>query len=119
MINKLAHSGLLDRDLRLIREAANTLPEIRQIILFGSRAKGTQKTGSDVDLAIKGEAVSYATALRLADLLNEEQPLPYFFDVLNYHSISEPELKDHIDRVGVILFEKSAPGPDRSTESGN
>jgi uncharacterized protein len=112
MTRELAHSGLLDRDLRMIREAANTLPEIRQVILFGSRAKGTQKVGSDVDLAIKGEAVSYDTVLRLAELLNEEKPLPYFFDVLNYNSISEPELKNHIDRVGVVLFEKTAPGPD-------
>ena len=103
-----ANTGLLESDLRLIREAASSLPEIRQLILFGSRAKGTHKPGSDVDLAIRGEAVTYETAIRLADLLNEEKPLPYFFDVVNYHSIREPRLIAHIDQVGVVLFDRES-----------
>ena len=78
------------------------------MVLFGSRAKGTQKIASDVDLSIKGESVTYATAVRLADMLNEEKPLPYFFDVLHYESINEPRLVEHIDRVGVVIFAREA-----------
>ena len=51
--------GLLESDLREIIAAVETLPEVDQIILFGSRAKGTYKLGSDIDLAIKGQAVTY------------------------------------------------------------
>ena len=91
--------GLLETDLREIIAAAETLPEIDQIILFGSRAKGSYKSGSDVDLAIKGKGVTYETVLRLADLLNEQKPLPYFFDIVDYHSIYEPKLIEHIDRL--------------------
>ncbi|HJV64350.1 MAG TPA: nucleotidyltransferase domain-containing protein [Geomonas sp.] len=98
--------GLLDRDISHILDAIKALPEITEVVLFGSRAKGCYKTGSDVDLAIKGGSVSYDTAVRLADVLNEEKPLPYFFDVIHYETIRESRLREHIDRVGVILYSK-------------
>ncbi|HJV36086.1 nucleotidyltransferase domain-containing protein [Geomonas sp.] len=98
--------GLLDRDIYYILDAIKALPEISEVVLFGSRAKGRHKAGSDVDLAIKGTSVSYDTAVRLADILNEEKPLPYFFDVIHYESIREPRLLEHIDRVGVVLYSK-------------
>jgi uncharacterized protein len=109
MTGELDKSGLLDRDILMIRDAASNFPEIHRLILFGSRAKGTHKTGSDVDLAIQGKGVTYDTAVRLADLLNEEKPLPYYFDVLNYHTITESALTEHIDRVGVVLFDRTHP----------
>ena len=69
-------------------------------------AKGTHKIASDVDLVIKGESITYETANRLADMLNEEKPLPYYFDVLHYESINESNLLDHIDRIGIVLYAK-------------
>jgi len=102
----MAH-GLSDRDLALITEAIQAFPAITQVLLFGSRAKGTHKTGSDVDLAVKGEAVTYETVIRLSETLNEEKPLPYYFDVLDYARITEPRLIEHIDRVGVVLYEQN------------
>lgn len=107
MANFSEHSGLLARDQVLILEAIQMFPEIEQVILFGSRAKNTYKKGSDVDLAIKGQRVNYDTAIHLAAVLNEEKTLPYFFDVLNYHTITEKALLDHIDRVGVVVFDKN------------
>ena len=101
------NTGLSENDLQLICQAAQALPDIQQLILFGSRAKGTYKPGSDVDLAIKCNTASYDTAVKLAGILNEETPLPYFFDVVDYLSISEPELTQHIDRVGKVLFAHS------------
>jgi uncharacterized protein len=98
--------GLLNRDMRHILESVRAFPEISQLVLFGSRAKGTYKKASDVDLAIKGPSVTYDTAVRLADVLNEEKPLPYFFDVIHYESITEQHLIDHIDRVGVVIYSK-------------
>lgn len=100
--------GLTDRDIRMIVESAKAFPEISELILFGSRAKGTHKVGSDVDVAIKGTSLTRDTALKLADLLNEEKPLPYFFDVIQYETIAEPRLVEHIDRVGVVLYSRDA-----------
>ncbi|MEL6937728.1 MAG: nucleotidyltransferase domain-containing protein [Cyanobacteria bacterium J06598_1] len=101
--------GLIARDLKHIREAVSEIKEIEQVILFGSRAKGTHYRGSDVDLSISGEGITHDTVLRLSRSLNEERPLPYFFDIVDYGSLQEDEpIRAHIDRVGVELL-ASAP----------
>lgn len=69
-----SESGLLEDDTKHILDAVHTLPEIEQLILFGSRAKGTYKSGSDVDLVVKGEQVTYDTVVKLSGLLSEEKP---------------------------------------------
>ncbi len=92
--------GLRDTDIEKILNGISLFPEIKQVVIFGSRAKGTFARGSDVDLAVKGEKISGNTIDRLSSLLNEELPLPYFFDVVCYENIDNRNLKDHIDRVG-------------------
>ncbi|NMF86509.1 nucleotidyltransferase domain-containing protein [Nodosilinea sp. P-1105] len=96
--------GLLDSDLQHIADAIQTFDQIAEVVLFGSRAKGNYKPGSDVDLAIKGDRVTPRTVAALADCLNEEKPLPYFFDMVHYDSLDCAQLKDHIDRVGIVIF---------------
>ncbi|HBG00524.1 MAG TPA: DNA polymerase III subunit beta [Firmicutes bacterium] len=95
--------GLLDRDLYWIRKAVSNYPEITELLVFGSRAMGNYKKGSDVDLAIKGYQIDRRTVNRLSDDLNEEYPLPYFFDVVHYESISNEELKRHIDTMAKVV----------------
>ena len=97
--------GLLDRDLKFILEAISKYPEIEEVIIFGSRAMGNYKKGSDVDLALKGERVSRRVVRRLSDDLEEEYPLPYFFDIVSYNDISDEAFKQHIDKVGSIIWE--------------
>ena len=99
--------GLIDRDFLYINAAIQEFPEIEEVILFGSRAKGNYKKGSDVDIAIKGDRITYEIIVRFADCLNEEKPLPYFFDVVYYEAIAKPMLKADIDRVGVNLKERN------------
>jgi predicted nucleotidyltransferase len=96
--------GLLDRDFKSIRKAIEQFPEIEEVRLFGSRALGNHKKGSDVDLAIMGEKVSYSTIVRLNDYLNEVYPLPYMFDIVHYDTISNDHLKKHIDQFGKELY---------------
>jgi len=100
--------GLLEFDILHIRAVAAEIKEIDEVVLFGSRAKGTHDKGSDVDLAIKGRDVNDDTVFQLSDQLNEERPLPYFFDVLDYNSLEKDEpIRAHIDRVGVAIFTAS------------
>ena len=98
--------GLLDRDLKFILEAISKYPEIEEVIIFGSRAVGNYKKGSDIDLALKGEKVTRKVVQRLSDDLEEEYPLPYFFDIVSYNDISDEEFKHHIDNVGNSIWEK-------------
>jgi predicted nucleotidyltransferase len=72
------------------------------VILFGSRAKGTAKESSDIDLAVDGiddELQIENLAMALDDL-----PLPYKFDVKALSGIKNPKLKEHIERVGITIF---------------
>ncbi len=98
--------GLLERDLKYIYKAINKYSEIEQVIIFGSRAMGNYKTGSDVDIAIKGKNIDRKTIIKLSDDLNEEYPLPYFFDIINYNEISNKELKKHIDNQGKLVYSR-------------
>jgi uncharacterized protein len=98
--------GLLQRDIDEIISAFRQFPEIDQAVLFGSRAKGSYKTGSDVDIAIKGKSIDHSCVAKLSFFLNEESSLPYFFDIVHYEQITERELTEHIDRVGMLIYER-------------
>ena len=99
--------GLKERDIENINKASRTFPEIEEVILFGSRAKGIHKNASDVDLAIKGKSITDKTTKRLSSKLNEELPLPYFIDIVHYESIRNKALIEHIDRVGEVIYSKN------------
>lgn len=98
--------GLLDRDIKYINEALRKFEEVEKAVIFGSRAMGNYKKGSDVDLAIMGEKITSKTLFMLNDYLNEVLPIPYFFDLLHYEKISNEKLKKHIDEEGKVLYER-------------
>ena len=100
----IVNYGLTDRDLAQILAALHQFPQIEEALIFGSRAKGNYKLGSDVDLAIKGKNITYREVIRLSTLLNEDLPMPYFFDVVHYETLDNPALTDHIDRVGKNIY---------------
>ena len=91
----------------MICDAARDFPEIEQVILFGSRALETAGPGSDIDLAITGKDITRSTVLRFHEVLNEQTPLPYFMDVVDYRDIRNDELKSHIDRHGVPVYRRN------------
>ncbi|MGG5252369.1 nucleotidyltransferase domain-containing protein [Neobacillus sp. SM06] len=96
--------GLLDRDVKYLQESLKGFKEIEKAVVFGSRAIGNYKKGSDVDIALFGTNITPGTISRLADQLNEESLLPYFFDLLHYEQISNPKLKQHIISIGKELY---------------
>ncbi len=91
--------GLSENDIKQISSAIKLFPEIKEVILFGSRAIGSYKPASDIDLALKGE-ITLDTISGLKTLLDEGIPLPYMFDLVDYNK-SGKELKEHIDTYGV------------------
>ncbi len=99
-------NGLNDQEISNITRASAELSEIEEVVIFGSRAKGNFRKASDIDLAVKGKAVTGITIKRLSGRLNEEMPMPYFFDVVHYESVNNSNLLDHIDRVGVVIYKK-------------
>lgn len=98
--------GLKDSDIEYILNQIVKLPEIEKAFIFGSRAKGNYKVYSDIDIAIAGKNINFTTISSLKAKLEEEGPLPYFIDVVDYTHLENKDLKEHIDRVGKILYEK-------------
>ena len=97
--------GLSTEDEIKIVSMLSHFSEISQALVFGSRAIGNYKQGSDVDIALKGQ-LKENTMPRLRGLL-EELPLPYFFDLLDYDATENPALKEHIDQYGKIFYERA------------
>ncbi|MDB5038005.1 MAG: hypothetical protein JWQ35_1533 [Bacteriovoracaceae bacterium] len=97
--------GLSDKTIDQIRKVFSADKKVLRVRIFGSRALGTHREGSDIDLAIEG------MRLNLEDILEtrvnlEKLSLPYRFDLLDFSKINEPDLIDHIERVGKIFYER-------------
>ncbi|MBF0212681.1 MAG: nucleotidyltransferase domain-containing protein [Magnetococcales bacterium] len=94
--------------MALLHAVFRYVPEIQEVIVFGSRAKGNFRPHSDVDLALLG----VADALRaeaVAEAL-DQLPFPYKFDVKAYDGIRYPPLLEHIQRVGVSIYRQVEHG---------
>ena len=94
--------GLLPGTLSKIAKLASQTSGLDSLVLFGSRALGRARLGSDLDLVAKGETLTRHDVSRLW-LAIEDLDLPVNTDLLLYHKITSEELKDHIDRVGIEL----------------
>ena len=97
--------GISDPALEQITAVFKSVSAIDKVILFGSRAKGSYKTGSDIDIALIGNNLDISTLSKI-DLLLDDLNLPFTFDVLIYTRIENPDLIDHVRRVGVVLYER-------------
>ena len=96
--------GLAPHEIDLMREVFRRFPTISEVALYGSRAKGTYRPESDIDLALVG-VDDDVQAEAVADEL-DELPLPYRFDVKAYGGIKYGPLREHIARVGVSLYRR-------------
>ncbi len=98
--------GLRDADLLYMDNLFRQHSDIEQVWLYGSRAKGTNQPGSDVDLALIGPDVKGETVRHIHFVLEEESPMPFFFDVLHWDGLSNQKLKDEIQRTAQPLYER-------------
>jgi predicted nucleotidyltransferase len=85
-------------------------PNIEQAILYGSRAKGTFRNGSDIDLTLKGDALTHRELSRI-EIELDDLLLPYKIDLSLFRQIDNPNLIEHIGRVGVVFYECNSPRP--------
>ena len=97
--------GLPEDVLKMLQIYFVAQPQIIKVFIYGSRAMGRETRGSDIDLALVTNSDRDISARVKGDL--EELPTPYLFDVVDYKRITHAPLRDHIDRVGQVLFEKA------------
>lgn len=97
--------GLSKKQLHLILSVINKFEEIEKALIFGSRARGTNKPGSDIDLALVGDKLNSLLINRVSSAL-DDLPLPFLFDMINYNEIKNELLKKKIDAEAKLLFER-------------
>jgi predicted nucleotidyltransferase len=95
--------GLKEQTINKILKVFQSFPEIEQAILYGSRAKGYFKPGSDIDLTIKGKNLNLQLINKI-DLELDDLLLPYTFDLSIYNQIDNSDLLEHIKRVGKDFY---------------
>lgn len=97
--------GLKEETIDKINNVFAKYPQVEEVFIYGSRAKGDFKNGSDIDLTLKGDRIDLSLAnkisLEIDDLL-----LPYSFDISIFNQISSPGLLDHIKRRGKVFYPK-------------
>lgn len=85
--------GLKDSDLDCIVNSIKSFSEIDKAIIFGSRAKGNYKPGSDIDIAIYGVNITFDIIAELHSLLEDNSPMPYLFDIVDATHSNHREIK--------------------------
>lgn len=97
--------GLPDSTCAIVRQILASYPQIEKAVLYGSRAKGNYKAGSDIDLTLFGAALDHQSLMSIASAL-EESDIPYTVDLSLFEQIETPALREHIQRVGQVFYQK-------------
>ena len=100
--------GLPEGSILAIRGILAGFPEVEKAVLYGSRAMGNFRRGSDIDLTLMGDRLN-TTLLSRIDWALDDLLLPYKMDLSLFSQLRHPALLEHIRRVGVPLYERSLP----------
>ena len=97
--------GLPQSAIQKINAVLSHYPQVEKAVLYGSRAKGNYKNGSDIDLTLHGTDLFLNVIYKILDDI-DELLLPYTVDLSIFQDISDPDVIEHIQRVGVTFYEK-------------
>jgi predicted nucleotidyltransferase len=98
--------GLPDKAIERINAVFLQYPAVEKTVLYGSRAKGSYRNGSDIDLTLFGE-IPFKELLHIENDL-DDLLLPWMIDLSIFSHIDNSSLIDHITRIGAVFYERSA-----------
>ena len=99
--------GLSENTLERLTGVFKAFPEVESVVIYGSRAKGNFKPGSDIDLTLHGASLTQSKCDEIAECI-DELLLAYTVDLSIFATINHPELEAHIERVGLELYRKAS-----------
>ena len=102
-----AQLGLSQTTLDKLNSVFQQHSAIDLVLIYGSRAKGNYRPGSDIDLTIKGSALEFAELMQIENQI-DDLFLPYSIDLSQYDQLTNADLMDHINRVGVVIYDRNA-----------
>ncbi len=97
--------GFKDTEWEIIQQILKNAENVEKAVLFGSRAMNTFKPMSDVDIVVYGDNIKHSDIVKLETAF-EDSDLPQMFDIVRFKSIKSEELIKHIEKYGVIVFER-------------
>jgi len=99
--------GLSDNTITKIQQVFEKYSQIDKVMVYGSRAKGNFSPGSDIDLTLFGTELDQRQCSAIAEEL-DELLLPYMIDLSIFDQLSHSDIKEHIERVGKIFYQKGS-----------
>jgi uncharacterized protein len=97
--------GLPDNVVEKMQLVFEKYPHVEKVIIYGSRAKGNYKNGSDIDLTIIGDLITDRDRRNIFFEL-DDLPIPYMVDLSIFSKLNHVDLEEHILRVGQIFYEQ-------------
>lgn len=97
--------GLQEHEIIALRNILASFPEVEEAVIYGSRARGTNRRSSDIDLTLKGDKLTYLQ-LALIDARIDDLLLPYFVDISLFKMLKNTELLESIYREGKLFFQR-------------
>jgi len=107
--------GLEEITIKKINEVFSRFPEIKEVVLYGSRAMGNHKTGSDIVLTILSDKIEMSTLYKIEREL-DDLFLPYTIDLSVHRYIQNPDLLDHIKNVGNTFYSNQKTSKDSKSK---
>lgn len=101
--------GLPNTTVSCIRQILAGFPAVGKAVIYGSRAKGNYKPGSDIDLTLFGDDLDLRILGEIAARL-DESPIPYQVDLSIFNQLDHDGLRAHIERVGVTFYQRVSAG---------
>lgn len=95
--------GLPQTATEAIKNVFKQYPSIKQVILYGSRAKGNYRVSSDIDLCIIDQSLKLTKLLEIENKI-DDLLLPWKIDLSLKHTIDNQDLLEHIQRVGIMFY---------------
>lgn len=101
----MAEFGLPETTTDTIRRILAEVPAVEKAVIYGSRAKGNYRPGSDIDLTLFGAGLDLDMLGQITARL-DESPIPYQVDLSIFDRLDHAELREHIERVGKVFYER-------------
>ena len=102
---EFGNTGLDKETLKEIHRILYSFPKVKEAVLFGSRAKGCPKKGSDIDIAIIGEIINLDYISTILAIF-EASLIPFMIDLVDFRGIKNAGLRSHIERVGITIYRR-------------
>lgn len=97
---------LKEETIHFILSVFKQFPEIEEVIIYGSRANGNYRAGSDIDFTLKGDLPNETIRSNIYQQLENLNTL-YLFDVSVYKEIESESLLIYINRIGTVFYTKA------------